>query len=96
MEDIVNGFSSLEEENEKSIEENPDPLAINPADYEDLKIIQILQNQNLLSKDIVCVKCKKIMKKEKNYQYLDNSCWRCRSNNPSHDIKLNIRINSLF
>ena len=41
MENIANGFSISEEENEESIEENPDPLAINPADYDDLKIIQL-------------------------------------------------------
>ena len=51
MEDIVNGFSSEEEENEEPQNEVVDPLAINPADYEELKIIQLLQNKGILLKD---------------------------------------------
>lgn len=39
MEDIVKGFSSSEEENENAKDEILYPLAINPADYEELKII---------------------------------------------------------
>lgn len=36
------------------------------------------------------------MKLEKNTQYMDNYCWRCRSKNPQHDIKYNIRKNLFF
>ena len=36
------------------------------------------------------------MKLEKNTQYMDNYCWRCRSKNPQHDIKYNIRKNIIF
>ena len=96
MEDIVNGFSSEEEENEEPQNEVVDPLAINPADYEELKIIQLLQNKGMLLKEVICNKCNKKMKLEKNAIYLDKFCWRCRSQNPLHDIKLNIRKNSIY
>ena len=32
----------------------------------------------------------------KDNQKLDNFVWRCRSRNPNHDAKLNLRINSVF
>ena len=36
------------------------------------------------------------MKIEHNFQYLDKHVWRCRSSNPLHDIKKNIRCDSIF
>ena len=36
------------------------------------------------------------MKLEKNSHYIDVYVFRCRSNLPKHDIKLNIRKNSIF
>lgn len=33
---------------------------------------------------------------EYNKQYIDNYCYRCRSKSPIHDIKVNIRNNSIF
>ena len=36
------------------------------------------------------------MKIEKCLSYIDKYCWRCRSNGPKHDIKINIRIGSFF
>lgn len=96
MEDIVNGFSSSEEEIEDILNENLEPLAINPSDYEELKIIQWFQIKGLLITEIRCEICHNKMKFEKKAQYFYNYVWRCRSLNPSHDIKLNIRTKSLF
>lgn len=50
MEDIVNCFSSSDEEAEDISNENLEPLAINLLDYEKLKIIQLLQNKVYLLK----------------------------------------------
>ena len=36
------------------------------------------------------------MKLEKNSHYIDEYVFRCRSNVPKHDIKINIRKNSIF
>ena len=36
------------------------------------------------------------MKMEHNNQYIDKFIWRCRSSNPCHDIKKNIRSGSLL
>ena len=33
---------------------------------------------------------------EKNTVYMDNYCWRCRSNAAKHDIRVNIRSESKF
>ena len=32
----------------------------------------------------------------KNEQYIDKYCWRCKSNAPKHDNKINIRTEFLF
>ena len=36
------------------------------------------------------------MKLEKSNLYIDNYCWRCRSSNPKHDIRINIRAGSFY
>ena len=36
------------------------------------------------------------MKLEKNLQYIDDYFFRCRSNSPKHDMKINFRKNSIF
>ena len=50
--------------------------------------------KNILKKQVICPKCNKQCTMVKNSQKLDNYIWRCRSRNPSHDTKINIRINS--
>lgn len=36
------------------------------------------------------------MKLVTNNNYLDGKIWRCIANNPNHDIKFNLRKNSIF
>ena len=36
------------------------------------------------------------MKLENNQTYLDGKIWRCRSNTPYHDLKINIRTDSIY
>ena len=36
------------------------------------------------------------MKLEKNKNYIDNYCWRCRVTSPKQDIRINIRDISVF
>ena len=36
------------------------------------------------------------MKIEKCASYIDKYCWRCRSNGPLNDLKINIRVASFF
>lgn len=38
----------------------------------------------------------KQMKLENNQIYLDGKIWRCRSNTPYHDLKINIRTDSIY
>ena len=53
MEDIVKGFNNSEEEIEDISNENLEPLSINLLDYENLKIIKLLQSKNLFIKEII-------------------------------------------
>ena len=68
----------------------------NPPQFQTELLIKYFQNKKIFKKVVICTKCGKqcIMVKDK--QRLDKYVWRCRSNNPSHDIKINIRANSKF
>ena len=92
MEEIVNGFISEDEENENINE----PQSFKASDYELKKIISYFQDKGLLQKEFRCPECEEFMKMEYNKQYIDNYCFRCRSKSPIHDIKVNIRNNSIF
>ena len=92
MEDIVNGFISEDEENENINE----PQSFKASYYELKKIISYFQDKGLLQKEFKCPECEEFMKMEYNKQYIDNYCFRCRSKSPIHDIKVNIRNNSIF
>ena len=93
---IINNFYSEEEMNENNIGLNQDPLAINPNDYEMTKTIKFFQTLKLIKDRAICTKCNKEMNIEKFLTYIDKYCWRCRSNGPKHDIKINIKIGSFF
>ena len=36
------------------------------------------------------------MKLEHNTSYIDKFIWRCRSKNPIHEYKINVRFNSIY
>lgn len=96
MEDILNEFNANEENVEDEVNVNQDPLGIKKADFELLKIIQILQEKGILKKGNICDKCNKIMSLENNKNFRDKYCWRCRDKDPIHDVRTNIRKNSIF
>lgn len=54
MEDILNAFNSDIDEDDDDIEEVPDPLSLNPKNYEILKLINLFQSKGVLIKDIIC------------------------------------------
>ena len=95
VENICNGFFS-EEISQENNNFNEDPLAINPNDYEQLKIINLFKQIKLLKDRVICPKSNPNMKIEKCQSYIDKYCWRCRSNGSLHDMKINIRAESLF
>ena len=97
MEDLVNNFESNDDLEEVEVEDAPiDPLQIKKEDYEISKIIKYWQETNMIHKTFRCPKCSTIMKLEKSNQYMDNYVFRCRSKQPNHDIKINIRSESSF
>ena len=55
-----------------------------------------LMVNNILINKVLCQICNKTMKLEKAVSYHDGFIWRCRSNFPKHDIKINIRRESIF
>ena len=92
MEDIISNFNSDEEDNDEIVE----PLSIKKEEFENLKIIGQLQSCGILKNTFNCPICSKKMKLESNKQYIDRYVWRCRVTNPLHDIKKNIRSDSIF
>ena len=78
--------------------ENEDEYIFYNKDYFKLdNIINILQSNNILQNNIYCSVCGNLMHLEENSSYIDKKIWRCRSKTlPSHDIKINIRKNSIF
>ena len=68
----------------------------NSQDFLVENIINFLQSNNILKKFNICSKCGKLMKLENNQTYLDGKIWRCRSNTPYHDLKINIRTDSIY
>ena len=44
-------------EDEYDIEEVPDPLSLNPKNFEILKLINLFQSKGVLIKDIICPQC---------------------------------------
>ena len=57
-ESIVDDFSSEKEEDVEAPEGNArDPLSVKKEDFENEKIIHLLQSKNILKKEILCTKC---------------------------------------
>ena len=96
MEGILNGFNTDDINVEDEVNVNLDPLGIKIEDFELLKIIQILQEKGILKKIIICDKCNKIMSLENKKNFIDKYCWRCRGKDPIHNVRTNIRKNSIF
>ena len=79
--------------NNDDLSENP-PNIFNPPQFQTEILLNFFQNKNILKKQVICQKCKQQCTIVKDNQKMDNYIWRCRSRNPSHDTKINIRINS--
>ena len=91
MEDNVNAFDSEEDINIEEMNRNNDPLQIKYEEFKILKIIKYFQQIKLIKQYIQCQICLSNMQLVKNEQYIDKYCWRCKSNTPKHDNKINIR-----
>lgn len=59
-------------------------------------IVEIFQNQNIINKDKLCPKWQNKMKLVDDKSYIDKFIFRCRSINPNHEIKLNLRNGTIF
>ena len=68
----------------------------NPVQFQTEILINYFQNKNIFKKCVVCPKCGLQCKMVKDNQKLDKFIWRCRSRNPNHDTKINLRIYSVF
>ena len=92
MNSMVYIFDSDKKLNENSFV----PEALNLEDYEDREVIDYFQTHGILKQKFIYHICDKMMSLQKNKQILDLFCSRCRSKNPTHNIKENIRKNSIF
>ena len=78
-ESIIDNFSSEEEEDVEVPEENPrDTLSIKKEDFENEKIIHLLQSKNILKKEMLCTKCHRKMQLVNSNETVDKIIWRCR------------------
>ena len=86
----------LKEDNSiNEIIEEP-PQIYNPAIFDSKKIINYFQKVNVIQNRIICPNCGSEMKLVNHLPSADNIIWRCHKRNPPHDIKINIRQNSIF
>ena len=100
-EDIGNILNS---ENEDSSEENSENIMddenihhYKKENYKIKDIINQLKKLNILRNSVNCPKCNALMNLTDNINYKDGCIWRCvKKGNVKHDIKINIRYNSIF
>ena len=79
--------------NDDNLNENP-PNAYNPSQSQTKLLINYFQDKKIFKRIVNCLKCGQQCKMVKDIQRIDNYVWRCRSNNPIHDIKINLRVES--
>ena len=79
--------------NDDNLNENP-PNVYNPSLFQTELLINYFQDKKIFKKFVNCPKCGQKCKMVKDIQRIDNYVWRCRSNNPIHDIKINLRAES--
>ena len=96
MEDEFINESDSSEIEEVEINEANDPFDIDINLFKVPNIIEIFQNHNIINKVILCPKCQNKMKLVGDKSYIDKFIFRCRSINPNHDIKLNLRNGTIF
>ena len=85
------------QDNQNNIDIVEEPAHIyNPSLFQIEIIIKYLQNNGIFQKTIYCEKCGSNYKLSKDNQIIDKYVWRCRGNMPKHDIKINIRKNSIL
>jgi len=85
----------MNEENEE--EENLSYFKYDKKDFDKENIFQFLLENNILKNKPLCEKCQEPMNLVSNKQRVDGKIWRCKKKGSNkHDIKLNIRIGSIF
>ena len=93
--EFIQGLGNDNNINNDNLSENP-PNIFNPPQFQTEILLNFFENKNILKKQVIYPKCKQQCTMVKDNQKLDNYIWRCRSRNPSHDTKINIRKNSIL
>ena len=100
--EIVDNFSSKDDEDSaESEEENSNYSDIidrtyNASIYNFNYIYTYFIKYEIMIAGFKCPICNCNMNKVKEITFLDRECFRCKKSNPSHDIKINLRKNSIF
>ena len=95
----VNNFNSEDSQDSMQQDNNANInqyIHYNLNEYEDEYIYTKLVNLKLLENNYRCPKCYNYMKLTKDNSFIDKKVWRCTSSNPKHDVKINVRINSIY
>lgn len=86
---------SPKENNINNIIDEP-PIVYNPNSFAPEVIIHYWQKLKLLKNMQYCNICGNAMNMCKKGDAIDRLVWRCHKRNPSQDIKINIRKDSIF
>ena len=78
-----------------NIIESPPPI-YNPANFQPETIIKYFQSIEFIDKTKNCPKCGDIMKMCNRNDTIDKVSWRCHKRNPAYDVKINIRLGTVF
>ena len=89
-----NGLSPNENNINNILEETP--IVYNPNSFASEVIIHYLKNLKLLKNIQYCNICGNAMNMCKKGDAIDRIVWRCHKRKPAHDIKINIRKDSIF
>ena len=98
-EDNENEEGEEKEENVHNSEESEDSEHINIYKIENFELENVLNfflKNEIFEKYKFCHKCRNLMWLENDKNYMYGKVWRCRTKVQPHDIKINVRENSLF
>lgn len=88
-------INNINEININNDEENENNI-YKKEDFTTNKIINFLENNNIIYKNLECNICMKKMLRKEYKSYIDGLIWRCRGRNPILDNRMSIARDSIF
>ena len=91
----INREIDNEQNNFIYMNQNP-PNLYNIDNFRINVILEFLKVNKIIHSSLQCDKCGKFFTLKEDNKYIDGYAWRCRGRNPPHDIRFNIRKDSVF